>query len=73
MLYEEHQKRLYDRMTFEAGLRGIDLKKEMKKSEPEGEEKGFTFKSPEEYEKMSKDERDKLTQQMMGKHKLRFG
>ena len=59
-------------MTFQAGLRGIDLNKEMKKKE-ETEDEVFAFKSPEDYEDMPMEERVKLTQQMLGNHKLRFG
>lgn len=62
-------------MVFEAALRGVDLEKEAgtkteKKYNPPGM---FEFKSPEEYQNLSMEERVKLTQEMIGKHKLKFG
>lgn len=32
----------------------------------------FMFQAPEDYEKLPKEEREKLTNKMMGKHKLQF-
>lgn len=55
---------------FLAGIHGINLDKEMKKQESkEKTESSFMFGDPKEYEKMSKEEKDKKTKEMMGKHK----
>ena len=76
VLFEDYQKRYYDRMVFEAACHGVDLKKGAGKQEGRREVETssvFEFKSPEEYEKMPKEEREKLTRQMMGEHKIKFG
>ena len=49
-----------------AGVHGIDVDKEMKKKK---EEDGFMFRDPKDYEHLSKEEKEKLTQEMLGKHK----
>ena len=62
-------------MVFEAGLQGVNLN-EVSGKKPEGKVKTKAtpeFQSPEEYAKLSKEERQELTRQMMGKHKLKFG
>jgi len=60
-------------MRFEAAIHGIDLDKTTKGSDvPQTQGKqmaGFKFGKPEDYEHMSKEEREKLTQKMMGQHK----
>ena len=50
-------------------MKGVDVEKEVKKAQ---EKKSFTFQDPKEYEKMPIDERRKLTDQMLGKHKKHF-
>jgi hypothetical protein len=74
VLFADYQERLYHQMVFTANLHGVDLdetaekKKDKVKPGP-----AFEFQSPEEYTKMSVEERKALTQKMMGKHKLKFG
>jgi len=65
-----------DRMRFQAGIHGIDLDKEtgMKRGSQVSTVKGkpadiFKFGDPDSYKNMSQEEREELTQQMMGKHK----
>ena len=65
-------------MVFEAGLQGVNLNEVSGKKQEKQEGKVKTkatpeFQSPEEYEKLSKEEKEELTRQMMGKHKLKFG
>jgi hypothetical protein len=50
----------------DAKLKGVDVEKEIKKAK---EKKAATFQDPKEYEKMPIDERRKLTDKMLGKHK----
>ena len=61
-----------DRMRFEATVHGIDLDKKTKGSGPISQGKQidiFKFGKPEDYEHMSKEEKEELTQKMMGQHK----
>lgn len=60
---------------FQAGLHGIDLDKEVSESESskpktkvrkEGKENRMLFRDPSEYENMPPEERERLTQEMMG-------
>jgi len=68
-------------MKFEAGLQGIDLDKEIKGQQTiktsSGEEitvsKDFLFGDPKDYEKMTPEERNKKTEEMMGMHRKVFG
>ena len=60
-------------MVFEAGCHGINLNEVSGKKGEVQRSPVFEFKSPEEYENMSKEERKELTQKMMGTHKLKFG
>ena len=62
-------------MVFEASLQGVDLNEAVGEKE-KGKQKLSAvpeFKSPEEYQNMTKEEREELTRQMMGRHKLKFG
>jgi hypothetical protein len=73
-LFEDYQERRYNQMVFEAGLQGVNLKEVSEKDEGKPKASGvFEFKSPEEYERMSEEERQELTKKMMGTHKLKFG
>ena len=59
---------------FLAAIHGINLDKEIKKQTKKHKEDGsFMFGDPKEYEKMSKGERKKKTEEMMGKHKTMVG
>ena len=61
-------------MVFDAGIQGIDLNEVGGKKKDTVKPLGpFEFQSPEDYDKMSTEERKALTQKMMGKHKLKFG
>ena len=68
-LYDSHQESEYNRFVLDAKLKGVDVEKEIEKAE---KEKAFKFQDPKEYEKMPIDERRKLTDQMLGKHKGQF-
>jgi len=50
----------------DAKLKGVDVEKEVKKAD---QKKRATFQDPKEYEKMPMEERKKLTDEMLGKHK----
>lgn len=54
-------------MKFDAAIHGVDIGK--KKSSVTTEQHNFKFGDPEDYKKLSKKQREKLTQEMMGKHK----
>lgn len=61
-------------MVFEAGLHGVDLNAEVKKKgKAKTDPDVFQFRSPEEYEHLPMEERKKLTQEMLGAHRLKFG
>lgn len=60
-------------MTFDAAMAGINLNKEMKKAEKKEEGRMFQFKDPKEYEKMTEEERKKLTNKMLGQHRAQLG
>ena len=47
-------------------MKGVDVEKEVKKAD---QKKRATFQDPKEYEKMPMEERKKLTDEMLGKHK----
>ncbi len=51
-----------------AAIHGIDIDKAKKEKEKE-EADGFLFRDPKDYEHLSMEEREKLTQEMLGKHK----
>lgn len=79
LMFEHSMERKHNENRFLAGLQGIDLDKEMKKKGHRTQSESLDdqqqkqdlplFKDPDEYDNMSQEERDKLTQQMMGKHK----
>lgn len=66
-------------MRFQANIHGIDLDKETGVVETEGNQEaatikkkpmdGFKFGDPDSYKDMPQEEREKLTQQMMARHK----
>ncbi len=49
-----------------ASIHGIDIDKAKKEKE---EADSFLFRDPKDYKHLSKEEKEKLTQEMMGKHK----
>ena len=61
VLYKHYEKRLVQRMEFDAGIVGAKLDKD---KPAKREEQEMLFKSPEEYEKLSKKERVELTKEM---------
>ena len=71
---------IYQKAYKEGGLTqdqiGVLFEDYQERKKPEGKVKTKAvpeFQSPEEYKNMSKEEREELTRQMMGKHKLKFG
>ena len=64
-----NQEREIARMKFFAKLQGVDLDKQLEKRERESKTK---FRDPKEYEHLPKEERERLTQEMMKGHILRF-
>lgn len=66
-LFEHHQKREKERLTFQAKIAGAEI-------DTEKEEKAkFLFKDPKDYEKMSVEERQKLTEEMKTHFMSKFG
>jgi hypothetical protein len=60
VLFKHYEKRLVRTMEFEAAIAGAEIKKDA----PDKKEVNMLFKSPEDYEKLSKEEQEELTQQM---------
>lgn len=59
-------------MRFEAAIQGIDIKKQFRSSSPTSSIQSstpYTFGDPSSYANLSPEERQKLTDQMMGSHK----
>lgn len=56
-------------MKFFAKLQGVDIDAEIKKKE---ERDKTLFKDPKDYEKLSKEQREELTKQMIGRHKAKL-
>ena len=56
-------------MCFQAALRNINLKAEMDKDK---KQKQFMFGDPADYAKMSEEERQRLTDEMLGKHRAKL-
>jgi hypothetical protein len=72
VFYERSQKRDELGLRFHAILHGAkfdDDKQPFKEPPTEGAPKGFMFGDPKEYNKMNPEEREELTQKMMGMHK----
>lgn len=67
-LFNYAQKRSDERLKINAAMHGIDLKKAYQKHVEETKNKELVFKDPSEYEQMTKEEREALTQQMMRHH-----
>ena len=72
VLFEHSEKRLGDRLKFEAQIHGAKIEekaapapKQTKK--PKG---GFVFGDPETYKDMPKVEREQITKQMMNRHRI---
>jgi hypothetical protein len=55
-------------MRFEAGMHGINVDK-IEDEAQEDVAQSMLFRDPKDYEKMSKEEREELTEKMMGYHK----
>jgi hypothetical protein len=75
VMYEHSEKRLIERLKFDAGVHGIKLK-----DDPPAAQQGGTPSSPaqkgkcipgdpDSYNHLSMEERQRLTEEMMGKHK----
>lgn len=66
VLFEHSQKRESERLKFQAKLVGAEI------SDKKPEDK-YLFKDPKEYEKMSMEERQKLTEEMKAHFMIKFG
>lgn len=78
VLYEHSEKRMVERLKFDAGVHGVKLKDEApapSSSHGQTATKRETAKGkcipgdPDSYSHLSMEERQRLTEQMMGKHK----
>lgn len=80
VLFEHSEKRLADRLKFEAQIHGCKIKEPSSghfasssttSTTVKGVERDndFVFRDPEEYKRMSKEKREELTLRMMAKHK----
>ena len=65
-MYNAIQEAEYNRFVLDARLRGVDVEKEVKKA---AQKKTTMFQDPKEYEKLPTEERKRMTDQMLGKHK----
>lgn len=65
-LYSETQKREGEKLRFLAALQGVQVDRPVESKEAGSP---MLFKDPREYENLSEEERQKLTDQMMGLHK----
>ena len=71
-LYDAYQSKLAREYEFQAALHGTSLKggKKQSKKEPQSDNtKVPLFSDPEEYTNISPEEREKMTQAMLGKHR----
>lgn len=78
-MYEHIMERKYNEHRFLAGVHGIDLDKELGKKGQKTESETLDdqqkkqdlplFKDPDEYDNMSEEERERITQEMKSKHK----
>lgn len=73
-MYEHSEKENWNRFKLEAAIHGVDVENVMEQSEekkrmPEKKKDEGLFKDPEEYKDLSQNEREALTQQMMGRLK----
>ena len=66
MLYKQAAAREEDRIKIEAKLHGIDVDKAIAKAKKDNI---MTFRDPKDYENMSDDKKQELTDKMMGVHK----
>ena len=64
--YSAEEDRMW--MEFKARIQGIDMDKVSKETH-DGAVQPMLFRDPADYEKMSEEERDELTKQMMGYHR----
>lgn len=64
-LFEELQKIKQEEFRIQAALQGVDLSKDTQSPSSDN----MMFKDPSEYDDLSEEERENLTQEMMSKHK----
>ena len=69
MLYEHSEKRLVDRLKLEAGFHGIKLDDDSKPSTAGPKSEHGVPGDPDSYAHLSMEERQELTDRMMGKHR----
>jgi len=70
VMYEYSEKRLIDRLKFEAGFHGIKLKDDAPNDTPAPRQSGGVSGDPDSYNHLSDEERKELTRKMMGNHKI---
>ena len=72
-LYEFKLKEDEDNLRFQAAIHGATLKGAPQKVAKTGDEAVPLFGDPKDYDSMSQEKREELTQKMMGKHKVWAG
>ena len=74
VLFEHSEKRLGDRLKFDAQIHGVKFDEKVSVSAPDvkpTKPKGsFVFGDPEAYKDMPMEQREKLTQKMMNRHRI---
>jgi len=66
VLFSHLQEDEYNKWKIQAALAGVDVEKEEGKKR---EENSFTFRDPDEYNHLTEEEKKRLTEKMMGKHR----
>ena len=72
VMYEHSEKRMVERLRFDAGVHGIKLDGDEQAPQQAGvapRVKGGVSGDPDSYSHLSKEERQRLTEEMMGGHK----
>jgi hypothetical protein len=70
VMFEHSEKRIVDRFKMDAAIHGVKLEDEPKQaSQPAQQVRGGISGDPDSYSHLSMEEREKLTQEMMGRHK----
>ena len=70
VLYEDYQKRHYDKLRFTAVMQGVNLDEEAAKEE---KEQSILFKAPKDYKHLSKEEAKEMTKDMLLQHRKKLG
>ena len=70
VLYEHSEKRLSDKMRFEAQIHGVEMKGGPSRPQETNVKGKCIPGDPESYSHLSMEKREELTRKMMGRHKL---